>query len=200
VAVVALLALLVLLPAAPLRASVVVQTSLSEMLAGCELVFEGVVTKRWAERDAKTGGIYTWVRFRVLGVVEGSFAQPRLDLRFMGGEIGGIREEISGLQLPAVGERGIYFVESLQRFQVNPLFGWDQGRLRIVRDATGHPRVVSADGRPVMGLGRAARAPHTALTSGVADGILVDRSAALAQAVDPSALEAQLRALLGASR
>lgn len=120
------------------------------MLAACELIFEGHVIGFSTERIPS--GLRTWVEFEVLEVVKGPPVGPTLSLAFLGGTLDGWVDRVAGLRLPERGERGIYFVESLQRFQVNPLFGWDQGRLRIEVAEDGLERVVSASGQPVVGL------------------------------------------------
>jgi len=120
------------------------------MLSACELIFEGRVVGFSTERIRS--GLRTWVEFEVIDVIKGPPTGPTLSLAFSGGTLDGWVDRIVGLRLPEPGERGIYFVESLQRFQVNPLFGWDQGRLRIVVAGDGRERVVSANGRPVVGL------------------------------------------------
>ena len=193
----AIVCALLLLGASSAGASLILQTSVAQMWAGSELVFEGRVLEIWPQRDARSGGIDTWVRFEVRSVLKGRWASKTLALRFMGGELDGLRDEVAGLRLPALDEHGIYFVESLKHFQVNPLFGWDQGRLRIVRDGRGAERVVSADGDPILGMGEALRAPGGLRSRGVADGLRVDAAARLEDAISPRALAVELRARLG---
>ena len=182
-------------------ASTVARVTVGEMLAVCELVFEGRVVESWAEEIP--GGIRTWVRFEVLDVVKGPALGPTLDLAFLGGRIDDRIDEIVGLRVPEQDEHGIYFVESLRRLQANPLYGWDQGRLIVRRDARGRERVVSARGRSVVGLEAGTRRPATAeLTtgSGPASGVETDPDAQLEAALTPAAVKAALSAALGAAR
>jgi hypothetical protein len=191
---------LVLVSARVAPASTVLEIDVADMLSRCELIFEGEVTEVWSEPSPR--GIHTWVRFSVRDVVSGPAVGPSLLLSFLGGRVGDRIEEVSGLRVPELGERGIYFVESLRRFQVNPLYGWDQGRLRIVHDRDGRPRVVTADGSPVVGMGGESSESEKVhrLNSRVARGIRTDRAAPLTRAVSPAALKAALAVSLRAKR
>jgi hypothetical protein len=58
------------------------------------------------------------------------------------------------MRLPAVGEVGIYFVESLRERQVHPLVGWSQGHfLERNEEKTGPPGVFTPAGKAVLGIG-----------------------------------------------
>jgi len=187
--------------AGPAAGSSVLQVHLSEMLSRCELIFEGRVVGHSVEDFGS--GLRTWVEFEVLDVVKGPDPGRTLSLAFLGGELDGVVSEVAGLRLPDPGERGIYFVESLTRLQVHPLYGWDQGRLRIERDADGSERVVSALGRPVIGV-----SPETPLAreaaigtgAGPADGIEIDREAPLRAALTPAEFKAALSRALDDAR
>ena len=87
---------------------------------------------------------------------------------------------VSDMRLPQQGEHGIYFVESLERPQVNPLYGWSQGHFIVKPDATGSERVMTNRRLPVTGvvdhkpdeqMAPAERAQ--ALSKGIARGIVV---------------------------
>ncbi len=86
--------------------------------------------------------------------------------------------EVPGLEVPAVGERGIYFVEDPTRRQIHPLFGWDQGRFRIERDEAGTLRVLSADGEPVTSIDLADGGQGASQEAGISlsDGVAADVS------------------------
>ena len=171
------------------------------MLSACELIFEGRVVGFSTERIRS--GLRTWVEFEVVEVVKGPAVGPTLSLAFLGGTLDGWVDRIGGLRLPEPGERGIYFVESLQRFQVNPLFGWDQGRLRIVLAGDGRERVVSANGQPVVGLDpEAPRAKHLVIGtgSGPASGVEVNPDAPLERALTKARVKAGLSLALEEQR
>ncbi len=186
-------------------ASVVRRATLDEVLLRCSLVFRGTVLESWSE--ASPGGVHTWVRFRVEKRLAGD-APETIALRFRGGRAGDRVEEVAGSPIPGPGERGIYFVERLDRFYVNPLYGWHQGRLRILRAADGHDRVLTSRGRPVVGVDgatamrrRAVELPREDLAvPDAAIGIRVDADAGPVNALRLDVLEAALATRLGALR
>lgn len=183
---------LVLNPPSIAYASTVLEVGVADMLEHCELIFEGEVAEVWSEASPR--GIHTWVRFEVRDVLLGPQVGPSLMLSFLGGRVEGRIEKVMGLRIPERGEHGFYFVESLRRFQVNPLYGWDQGRLRIVPDQAGRPRVVTADGWPVVGIDRASVEGRRRLSSRVARGIRADPETTRSHALSPEGLKAALAA------
>jgi hypothetical protein len=194
------------LASAPVFAASVRQTSVGEMLDACELIFEGEAIATGVEESEDGRHLFTWVDFAVLDVVKGptrSTLGPRLRLHFLGGALEDRVLQVGGMVVPEVGERGLYFVESLARRQVHPLYGWDQGRLRLLRDAGGVPRVVSADGRPVVGVqpggagGSAIQRRSTELSEGVAHELQLAVGAGLEGALSAGDLKARLRSRLG---
>lgn len=196
-----------LAPAVPLGASVVLRTSLDEMLADCALVFEGTVVEVWTE--SSRGRLHTWVRFRVDERIKGA-APAMLALRFRGGRIGDVIETVAGSPIPEPGDRGIYFVESVDRFLVNPLYGWEQGLVRVLRTADGSNRVYTSRRHPIVAVevpaaptepaARAQAREGIVTSTGVALGIRADARAPPAQALRVEDFEAALAARLGAVR
>lgn len=124
------LALAISLSAQFARATVLVQLTLDELVAGSELVFTGVVTG--AETDVVGELVYTTVRFEVEEVIAGAADGATLELRFLGGTSGGHSTDVSGQYIPAVGDRGLYFVDHTTQELVNPLSGWSQGYFPLV--------------------------------------------------------------------
>ncbi len=190
--------------ASPAAASTVEQVHLSEMLSRSELIFEGRVVGHSIELVGS--GMRTWVEFAVDDVVRGPRVGPTLTLAFLGGSRDGMTFEVVGLRVPEVGEHGIYFIESVRRLLVNPIYGWDQGRLRILRDAKGRERVVDARGRPVVGLrGESPGSTSPALRAigtgaGPAGGVEVDANAPLDEALTKTGVkDALARFLLSVS-
>lgn len=135
-------------------ASTVVDLSFEEVVAGSALVFEGEVV---AVESRRTGPrrIHTFVRFRVLDVIRGAHEGAELELRYLGGEVDGRRMQVTDMDVPAVGETGVYFVESPDRPLVHPLTGWSQGHYRTRPDGQGERRVYTAGRRAVTGLAEA---------------------------------------------
>ena len=114
---------LVLCASLPALALSVLAVSLEQLSTRSELVFEGAVISVQSTLDPDQVGIHTFVTFRVVDVIKGEYMEDELVLRFLGGTVGDIRVEVADSTFPAVGEEGIYFVESLSRFQVNPFYG-----------------------------------------------------------------------------
>lgn len=183
----------------PVAGSSVEGVGILTMIQGSELIFEGVVEGSSVLLDA-TGTPRTWVRFRVLETLKGD-PIDRLSLGFAGGVIGKVGYEVSESPIPSRGEHGIFFVESLHRTLVNPLYGWRQGILRIEsRDRPpGPPRrwVTSHRGRPIVAVGGPTRRAGRALSSGVAQGLVEGEAGDVASALTPEALGEWIRASLG---
>ena len=132
-----------------LWASTVMQVSFQEMVATSEFIFEGTVISQEAVRPDGLSNIFTRVTFAVSDVLKGDYDTSTVSLYFMGGTIGELMLSISDMQIPKNGERGIYFVESIAKRQVHPLYGWNQGRFLILNDRDGNPRVHTAKGNPI---------------------------------------------------
>ncbi|MFN8007582.1 MAG: hypothetical protein U0V70_11260 [Terriglobia bacterium] len=154
-------------------AATVRQVSVEEMTQASELVFEGQVVEVVPKLDVGGGQIHTLVTFQILDVIKGSYAQPKIALSFLGGTVNGLTLEVSDMHFPVLGEKGIYFVESLGRTQIHPLFGWDQGHFVIKTDSNGVPRVMTRDQRTVTGVASLPRTQVKALSTGVAGGVVI---------------------------
>lgn len=112
------------------RATVMVPLTLEELVATSEFIFTGVVT------DTSTSAVgelvYTTVSFDVGEVVAGEADGEIIELRFLGGVSGELTTEVSSQYIPAVGDRGLYFVDDTIRDLVNPLTGWSQGHFPLI--------------------------------------------------------------------
>ena len=139
-----------------LWASTVIRVSIQEMVATSEFVFEGTVIGQEVVRPDGSSNIFTRVTFAVSDVLKGDYDVSTVSLYFMGGTIGPLTLSISDMQIPNNGERGIYFVESIAKRQVHPLYGWNQGRFLILNDRAGNPRVHTAQGKPIRSVGETA--------------------------------------------
>lgn len=160
-------------------ASSVLEVSVNEMVQNCKLVFEGKVTAV-ESRETRPGLIHTHVSFEIIDVIKGSYNIGIITLRFLGGTVGDTTLAVSDMRLPQVGEHGIYFVESPERMQANPLYGWSQGHFVVERDAEDVERVFTNTRRPVLNV----RVETTAekqrtgnLSQGVARDIVVAKDA-----------------------
>jgi len=132
-------------------ASSVEQVSISEVTRGSELIFRGRVLDTRGVREG-TNAIFTRVTFEVLEIYKGPKVGNQIELDFMGGKLGTLELNVADMKFPKAGESGIYFVESLKRKQVHPLYGWQQGHFLISRDSSGTERVRTAYDRPVTSI------------------------------------------------
>lgn len=199
------LILLAALPYKGLYATSLFSLSIDEVAEDAELIFEGSVLSREARVDTASGIIYTYVTFSVGEVIKGNYSGEQLELRFTGGEVNGEIVEVSGLTLPAAGEQGIYFVESLYRDLVNPLLGWSQGHYLIV-EQDGEQQITTNDRQPITSIQPQAQVPATLrrpqrIIDGkhaAATGVVTSNAAALSveRPLTPDQFKARIRALL----
>ncbi len=145
--------LMVLISISPSRgeASTVREVSFDEMLQQSQFVFDGTATSLEAKEDTHKR-IHTLVTFEINEVLKGEYTGVTITLCFSGGTIGEVTMAVSDMHLPEVGEHGIYFVESIKRLQVHPLYGWSQGHFLMEPDATGTDRVMTNKKQPVTKL------------------------------------------------
>ena len=147
----AILIVLLLMPICYGNATSVREVSMNELLQQSQLVFEGTVTAIEARQNSQNR-IHTYVTFEITDIIKGEYPSNIITLRFLGGTIDDVTMVVSDMRLPQEGEHGIYFVESLERFQVNPLYGWSQGHFIVERDGTGSDRVMTNRRLPVTGV------------------------------------------------
>lgn len=142
---------LLLMPVSYGSASSVREISLDEMLQQSQLVFEGTVTAVRARENSKKR-IHTHVTFEINDIIKGEYNSNIITLSFLGGTVGNVTMAVSDMRLPQEGEHGIYFVESLDRLQVNPLYGWSQGHFIVERDAAGSERIMTNGRLPITAI------------------------------------------------
>ena len=172
----------------------VVEVSLEEMLQNSALVFEGQVT-RVQVRENSRRDIHTRVTFEIIDVIKGEVTGKKLTLDFLGGALAGRKISVSDMQMPALNERGIYFVESLQRNQVHPLYGWSQGHLRLEQGPAGTERVFTRSGRPVRGIEHTNGKRSGQLSKGAARGLILGNATDISSALDNREFKRLLRAM-----
>lgn len=145
---------------APAQGSTIRGLEIDKVAADAELIFEGRVIDHQVRRDDRSGLIHTYVTFQVIDVIKGSPVGDTLELRFSGGMLDGELVEVSGLVIPARGEAGIYFVESLSRNLLNPLLGWSQGHY-VIAEVGRQRQVMSLSGSPVIDVQPMAAVPSS---------------------------------------
>ena len=154
--------------------SSVQQVTIQQLTTSSELIFQGKVIASESRWNADQSGIHTYVTFRVNEVIKGS-AGMHVVLRFLGGKVGDIGMEVTGSTLPEVGERGIYFVENLNRFQVNPFYGVDQGHFLVI-ESEGQQVMASRSRRMITGFLPDVAEDKAGLSTGIASGLSLDES------------------------
>lgn len=164
-----------------------------ELVDTSALIFRGRVEKSGSRASADGRSIVTDVWFEVIDTYKGTAPGGQLRLTFAGGEHNGRGMKIHGLTLPRIGEEGVYFVEQLERPQVNPLFGWEQGHYLVRRDAAGVARIFTADGIAVVTAVRAASPGESRLSQGIPVGVTIDRTAAAGAALGLADFAATIR-------
>jgi len=112
-------------------------------------VFEGEVIAVEAQRSGSRGMVSTYVTFRVIDTLKGDASAIDIELKFLGGTLNGEVLEVNGSRLPKLGERGVYFVESLSRDLINPLLGWSQGHYLITTNG-GVDSMTTVDAKPII--------------------------------------------------
>lgn len=141
----------------------------------------------------------------MIDVIKGDYSGDSLELKFMGGAFNGQMVEISGLVMPAEGEQGIYFVESLNTDMINPLLGWSQGHYLIVDDE-GVRRMSTVDHLPVIDVQSVTAIPLTirkpqTIIDGNADaaaGVMTEESALqIERALTVDEFKSRIETILG---
>jgi hypothetical protein len=138
----------VLLPCA-VAATTIVAKSFAEICREADRIFVGTVAQvgsRWKDRDRME--IETLVRFTSVETIRGTDPGD-VTLRFGGGEVDGIREEIAGMPKFEVGQRLVIFARD--GGSLSPIVGFRQGYFQVAEGRVG-PVVADADGRPVTGV------------------------------------------------
>ena len=115
-------------------ATTLLPVTMKQLSGQSELVFEGHVVDSYVKRSTDHGVPFTYVQFEVLDVISGSFAPPYITLGFAGGTLDGMTYRVDGIHYPRINERGIYFVETLTRELLNPLYGWHQGHYVVFQN------------------------------------------------------------------
>jgi hypothetical protein len=206
-----LISVLLMSLSVPANATTVLQLSFEEVVDSAELIFEGRVTDVEAVQTGPRS-IHTKVTFEVISVIKGNYANTFITLQFLGGEVDGRSLVVQGMQMPAYGDTGIFFVESLQDTLIHPLVGWSQGHFLLETDASGERRVLTADHAPVTGIAMTVEAqtgtniesPDDALLvlddNGAALGVLVQQNVLAHSAMIAEAFRGQLQSVLEIQR
>jgi hypothetical protein len=133
----------ILLSAGVAKATTVLEVSFDEVVKSAEFIFEGQVLSKETRPSPIDGRPFTYFTFEVIDVIKGSYSGNYIELGFAGGTLGGLTLSVSDMRMPEIGERGIYFVESLTQELVHPFYGWHQGHYLVVTNTDNlHEKVV----------------------------------------------------------
>ena len=164
-----LLASICLCFSSPSFASSILEVDFQQIVNKSESIFEGEVVATTSEMSAD-GNIYTFVDFLVLDVLSGNLnVGESITLRFTGGTANRFTLSV-GSTIPAIGEHGVYFIESMDRQLINPLYGWSQGHYRIQADG----QIIAGDNQVVVGADKntSNNSTNTKLSTGIAAGVI----------------------------
>jgi len=133
----------------PATATTYPPVTFDELVARADVIFLGeVIDVRPFPLPTRDGTIIkTRVTFRVSDAIWGTTAALEV-FDFFGGEWGGIGMAIADMPAFAVGDRRVVFAYRDSR-TINPIVGFTQGLLQIVRDSSGVDRVLTSDGMPL---------------------------------------------------
>jgi hypothetical protein len=144
----ALLLVVLAVPGA-LLATTIVAKSFAALCREADMIFVGTVAEVGSQwRDRERMEIETLVRFTGVTPVHGIDGGD-VTLRFGGGEVDGIREEIAGIPKFLPGRRVVIFAREGKA--ISPIVGFHQGCFHVVEGPAGSV-VQNADGRPVTGV------------------------------------------------
>ena len=158
------LALLLAAAASPAMAGSQLQQDLAGLAQEAGIIFEGRVIDeqvRWVDHGT---AIATFVTFEVSDLLKGYTSSKVVTLRFLGGEIDGVRMEIGGLERPVLGEHGVYFVAPDSDSLFHPLAGGDQGHFLVI-DVDRRSRILTGAAQPVLAIDRTAKSGGPGLTA-----------------------------------
>ena len=133
----------------PARATTVVPPDFAGLVDRAGLVFRGEVVGREASLVTRGAdrAIFTRVTFRVMEAIKGN-PPPLLTLEFLGGAVGEVSLEVSGMPRFETGSQDIVFVTAGAP-AICPLVAMGHGRYRILRDAGGEEFVARDNGLPL---------------------------------------------------
>ena len=156
------LALLFILFRTPsIKATTIIFKSFEQVANGSELIFEGQVLSKETRLSPINDMPFTYFLFEIIDVVKGDYIDQTIEIGFMGGPKGDLTLKVSDMQMPEVGERGIYFLTTHSEQYIHPLSGWHQGHYLIISsEQTGMEVVVPVRQKEVSNsLSKAVRSP-----------------------------------------
>lgn len=114
------------------KAATIIFKSFEEVVNGSELIFEGKVLSKETRLSPMNDMPFTYFIFEIIDIVKGDYTEQTIEIGFMGGPKGDLILKVSDMQMPEVGERGIYFLTTHSEQYIHPLSGWHQGHYLII--------------------------------------------------------------------
>jgi hypothetical protein len=151
-------------------ATSILSLSFNQVVNKSALVFEGTVIDQEVSSNPFGQQIMTYVTFNVTDVIKGEYSQSTIRLGFLGGKLENRGLFISGLNVPALGEHGIYFVAPGHR--IHPLVGWSQGHF-LVKNKESGVQVQTSRGTTVSKVVKKLVSSQM-ISKGIADGIITN--------------------------
>jgi hypothetical protein len=112
------------------------------LTARAETIFVGTVSDIQVQLAVDT--IYTYVTFSDLRVVKGSHPGGAVQVRFLGGNVGGESVHVFGMPRFVLGETNLVFLAG-NLHDACPIVGWGQGRFKVRWDPASRQEVVYDD-------------------------------------------------------
>ena len=123
-------------------ATMIMKKSFTQIALDSELIFEGKILSKETRILPLNNKPFTYFTFEIIDVVKGNYSEGTIELGFLGGSMGDLVLEVSDMKMPEVGERGFYFVKTLDELYVHPLTGWHQGHYLVIEGEQGKIEVV----------------------------------------------------------
>jgi hypothetical protein len=136
------------IPAA--RALSVIPPTFEQLVSTAEVVVDGEVTGVRSELSSFEGRplVYTYVSIRVLDALKGAPGET-VELRMLGGTVGDVTLQVSGVPKFKVGERNLFFIEG-NGVNFCPLVAVPHGFYPIAeRESDGAEVVLRSNGQPL---------------------------------------------------
>jgi len=126
-----------LLVAPPLTATTFERVTTAELTRRAERVCVVRCDSCRAERDRRSGLVYTVVRLRLVEDIKGRSAGSTIELRLVGGEADGVRTVVVGMPRFRAGEESILLLGKRNRAGFPTVVAARRGMLRLGRDKQG---------------------------------------------------------------
>ena len=181
----------------PATAASIRQIGTAEMLGAAEMVFHGRVLSIQYEPGTVGDSILTRVTFEIFDIVKGRYSGSTMDLTFLGGRLNGIEMKIAGMTVPRRGEEGVYFIESVSRPMINPIYGWDQGHFLVSQSPDREKgQIYTLQSKPVVDVVMQESPTTAAISKGTAVGIMTLEADSKQQAITVRQFKRKLRRML----